>query len=162
MGGQPGAWQQPNQGITGRIFGILIDSSSRQPVEFATVVLTNAQTQKQIDGIVTDEKGAFKFPEVVLGKYDLGFSFIGYRTKSIKGITLTPQKPDYNAGNFMLAAESVNLGTVEVVGQQAVMENKIDKFVYNADKDITTSIGDGVFQGGFDALKRHFGAKAPV
>ncbi|WP_421798022.1 TonB-dependent receptor domain-containing protein [Haliscomenobacter sp.] len=141
-GGQPGAWQQPSQGITGRIFGILIDSSSRQPVEFATVVLTNAQTQKQIDGVVTDEKGAFKFPEVVLGKYDLGFSFIGYRTKSIKGITLTPQKPDYNAGNFMLAAESVNLGTVEVVGQQAVMENKIDKFVYNADKDITTSIGD--------------------
>jgi len=29
-----------------------------------------------------------------------------------------------------------------VVGQQAVMENKIDKFVYNADKDITSSVGD--------------------
>lgn len=145
-----GAWSSsPSSGITGRIYGVLMDSSSRQPVEFATVVLINAQTQKQIDGVVTDEKGAFKFPEVSLGKYDLTFSFIGYRSKSIKGITLTPQKPDYNAGNFMFATESVSLNTVEVVGQQAVMENKIDKFVYNADKDITTSVGDAA-----DVLQR--------
>jgi outer membrane receptor protein involved in Fe transport len=142
-GGPPaGAWSAPSAGITGKIAGILMDSSSRQAVEFATVLLRNAQTQKQIDGVVTDEKGAFKFPEVPLGKYELSISFIGYRNKAIKNITLTPQKPDYAAGNVMFAAETVSLSTVEVVGQQAVLENKIDKFVYNADKDITTSVGD--------------------
>lgn len=141
-GQAPGAWQAQGPSITGRIAGVLLDSASRQPVEFATVVLLNAQTQKQLTGVVTDEKGAFKFPEVTLGKYDLSFSFIGYRSKTIKGINLTPQKPDYTTGNFSIAAESVNLGTVEVVGQQAVMENKIDKFVYNADKDITSSVGN--------------------
>ncbi|HOY18429.1 MAG TPA: TonB-dependent receptor [Haliscomenobacter sp.] len=141
-GGPPAAWQAQGPSITGRIAGVLLDSSSRQPVEFATVVLINAQSQKQLDGVVTDDKGIFKFPEVTLGKYDLVVSFIGYRSKTLKGITLTPQKPDYSTGNFFLAAESVNLATVEVVGQQAVMENKIDKFVYNADKDITSSVGD--------------------
>jgi ferric enterobactin receptor len=141
-GGPPGAWQAQGPSITGRISGILLDSASRQPVEFATVVLLNAQTKKQLNGVVTDEKGAFKFPEVTLGKYDLTVSFIGYRSKTAKGINLTPQKPDYTLGNFFIASESVNLGTVEVVGQQAVMENKIDKFVYNADKDITSSVGN--------------------
>jgi len=105
-------------------------------------VLLNAQSQKQLDGVVTDDKGSFKFPEVNLGKYDVVVSFIGYRSKTLKGINLTPQKPDYSTGNFFIAAESFNLNTVEVVGQQAVMENKIDKFVYNADKDLSARGGD--------------------
>jgi outer membrane receptor protein involved in Fe transport len=143
-GSAPGGWGGASSAssITGRVFGVLIDSLTKKPVEFATIVLVEAGTQKQKDGLVTDEKGVFRFPEVKLGKYDLLISFLGYRNKTVKGLNLTPEKPDYNGGNIYLVSESFNLQTVEVVGQQALIENKIDKLVYNAEKDIATAAGD--------------------
>ncbi len=128
--------------ITGRISGFLMDSVSRQPVEFATVVLIEAQTQKQIDGVTTDDKGEFKFNEVALGKYQLLFSFIGYKNKALNNLTLSPEKPDLSVNTVPISPESYTLDGVEIVGQASIIENKIDKLVYNAEKDLSTAGGD--------------------
>lgn len=129
-------------GITGKISGFLLDSASRQPVEFATVVLIEAQTQKQIDGVTTDDKGEFKFNEVVLGKYQLLFSFIGYKNKTLNNLILSPEKPDLTLNSVPISSESYTLDGVEIVGQASIIENKIDKLVYNAEKDLSTAGGD--------------------
>ncbi len=144
-GGRP----QAGPSITGRITGMLIDTTTNQPVEFATVVLINAQTSKQVDGTMTDEKGEFKFPEARMGKYKLEISFLGYDNKVVPGIELTPEKPDFDVENVYLVGEGVTLETVEVTGESAVIENRIDKIVYNADKDVTTQGGDAA-----DVLQR--------
>lgn len=138
------AWTGKSSGpsITGRITGTLIDSITQEPVEFATVVLINPKLDKEVDGTLTDEKGAFKLPEVKLGVYDIKFSFLGFQTKTIKGIKLTPEKPDSKLGDIFFVGEGINLQEVEVVGEAAVIENRIDKMVYNADKDITNIGGD--------------------
>ncbi len=128
--------------ITGNISGVLTDSVSGAAVEFATVVLIDAKSQKQIDGGLTDEKGEFRLSNLKLGTYNLSFTFMGYQGKEIKGITLTGKDPDYKIDNIPLVAEGVNLEEVEVVGQEVLVENKIDKLVYNADKDVTTKGGD--------------------
>ncbi len=128
--------------ITGNISGALVDSIAGTPIEFATVVLIDAKTEQQIDGGLTDEKGEFKLSEIKLGTYNLSFTFMGYRPKEIKGITLTGKEPDYKIENIPLVSEGVNLEEVEVVGQEVLVENKIDKLVYNADKDVTTKGGD--------------------
>lgn len=139
MEAQRPAWagQSSGSSITGRISGVLIDSISQSPVEFATVVLINAKMGKEVDGTLTDDKGAFKLPEVKLGVYDIKFSFLGYQTKTIKGVELTPEKPDSKLGDISIVGEGINLAEVEVVGEAAVIENRIDKMVYNAEKDIT-------------------------
>ena len=144
MEAQRPAWAGKSSGpsITGKISGVLIDSVSQEPVEFATVVLINSKFGKEIDGTLTDEKGAFKLPDVKLGVYDLKFSFLGYQTNTIKGITLTPKKPDNKLGNVSFVGEGINLQEVEVVGEAAEIENRIDKMVYNAEKDITNIGGD--------------------
>ncbi len=144
MEAQRPSWVGKSSGpsITGRISGVLIDSMSQEPVEFATVVLINARMGKEIDGTLTDEKGAFKLPEVKLGVYDIKFSFLGFQTKTIKGIKLTPEKPDSKLGDIFFVGEGINLAEVEVVGEAAVIENRIDKMVYNAEKDITNIGGD--------------------
>ena len=129
-------------GITGKISGFLLDSASRQPVEFATVVLIEAQTQKQIDGVTTDDKGEFKFNEVGLGKYQLLFSFIGYKNKTLNNLILSPEKPDLTLNSVPISSESYTLEGVEIVGQASIIENKIDKLVYNAEKDLSTAGGD--------------------
>ena len=64
----PAGKPEGKQSIKGKISGVLIDSSSRQPIEFATIMLVNAQTQEQVDGLTSDEKGEFKFVEVPITK----------------------------------------------------------------------------------------------
>ncbi|MDF1699495.1 MAG: TonB-dependent receptor, partial [Saprospiraceae bacterium] len=136
------AGKSSKSSITGKITGILVDSTSNEFVEFATVVLINSKTRKEIDGTLTDEKGKFRFPEVVLGEYEVAFSFIGYQPKLLKGIKLTPDKPDINFDPVLFSMEGLNLEEIEVVGEAAVIENRIDKLVYNAEKDITNIGGD--------------------
>ena len=128
--------------ITGKISGILVDSTSNQPVEFATIVLVDAKMGKEVNGTITDEKGEFKVSEVKLGEYKLQISFLGYQSKTVSGIKLTPEKPDANLGSVFMLGEGINLTEVEVTGEAALIENRIDKMVYNAEKDLTAVGGD--------------------
>lgn len=142
----PGGAAGPRPGagpvIVGRISGIVLDSTNRQPVEFAAVALWDVKQDKQIDGIITDEKGAFRFPELKAGKYKVQISFLGYKTKELNNLEITPQKPDINLGQIMFSAEGLTLKEITVTGEAATIENKIDKMVYNAEKDVSTAGGD--------------------
>lgn len=134
---RPGGWGgSKKSSITGRITGTLIDSVSGQPIEFASVVLLNPKAEKQeVDGTVTDEKGAFKFPEAPVGDYQLYFSFLGYEDKTIS-IAMKPKKPDVEVKNIPLNPTISNLETVTVTGEKSVIENKVDRIVYNAENDV--------------------------
>ena len=125
----------------GKIAGVLMDSTSGKPVEFATVALLNAQTNKPIDGTTSDDKGKFSLNKLAPGKYQLLISFIGYKDQ--KTALLTVQRgTDLNLGSIKLAADVRTLSEVNVVGQAAMIEEKVDRLVYNADKDITAKGGD--------------------
>ena len=127
--------------ITGRIMGTIVDSISGQPVDFASIVLMNPEAEKkEIDGTVTDEKGNFKFPATPIGNYQLHLSFLGYEDKVV-GIAMKPKRPDVDLKKIYLKPTSTNLETVTVTGEAALIENKIDRIVYNADQDVNI-IGD--------------------
>lgn len=128
--------------ILGRISGVVLDSMNRQPVEFAAVALWDIKQNKQIDGVITDEKGIFRFPEVKAGKYKVQISFLGYQTKELTNLEITPQKPDVHLHDIMFSAEGLTLNEITVTGEAATIENKIDKMVYNAEKDVSTAGGD--------------------
>jgi ferric enterobactin receptor len=128
--------------IKGKITGQIIDSLTNEPVEFATVVLINSEFGKQLDGVITDEKGKFKFSDAALKEYEIEVSFIGYVTRRIKGVKLTKKNPDENLKDIYLFSSSLTLGEVEVTGERSLIENKVDKLVYNADQDITNAGGD--------------------
>lgn len=128
--------------IKGKITGQVIDSLTNEPVEFATVVLINSEFGKQLDGVITDDKGKFKFTDVALKEYEIEISFIGYVTRRVKGVKLTKKNPDENLKDIYLLSSSLTLGEVEVMGERSLIENKVDKIVYNADQDVTNAGGD--------------------
>lgn len=150
MPGFPGGGGRPPQGpsITGRIQGIVLDSLGRRAVEFATVVLTDASGSRQVDGTVTEADGSFKLINVKTGTYKLTVSYLGYSEKSFP-ITTSPDKPDKDLGTVLLSAEGINLEQVTVTGEAALVENRIDKLVYNAEKDVSNAGGDAA-----DVLRR--------
>lgn len=128
--------------IKGKITGTIIDSLTNKPVEFATVVLMDTKNGKEVDGTVTEPDGNFKLTEVNLGTYKLVISFLGFATKTLDSIALTKREPDANLETVYLAPDNLLLEEVEVVEEKAIYENKIDKIVYNAEKDATVSGGD--------------------
>ena len=142
-GGAPrGGFQAQGPSITGKVTGQILDSLSKQAVEFATIVLVNTASGKDVDGGLTETDGKFKLPEVKTGKYEIRISFLGYQAKTIPGIELTPSKPDFDAGTIWLTPEGIQLNEVTVTGEAALIENRIDKMVYNAEKDATVAGGD--------------------
>jgi len=129
--------------ITGKISGTVIDSLTKKPVQYASVAIYYSKGTAPINGILTDEKGNFKIFNIKAGAYRVTISFIGdYQTKNINPVITTLSKPDNNIGNIVLSPNAKVLNEVTVTGQRALIENHIDKLVYNAEKDLTSAGGN--------------------
>ena len=124
-----------------KILGVVIDSLSKQPVEFATVALYLKNSDTPIDGTTSDDKGKFEINGIATGDYRLVISFIGYRDKSLNDLRLT-KNDTKNLGNISFSQSISTLKEVEIVGTTALIEEKVDRTVYNAEKDITSKGGD--------------------
>jgi ferric enterobactin receptor len=140
----PGNWGGRSQGpsITGKISGVLVDSLTNLPLEYASVALIQAQSGKAINGTITDEQGRFRMAEVKVGTYTLQATFLGYETKKLADIETSKQKPDADLGRILMVEKSVSLEEVEITAEKALIENKIDRIVYNASQDVTNIGGD--------------------
>src|SRR6187549_1651190 len=132
-----------------RIIGAVVDSETNQPVEFANIVLNNPDTKKPVDGTVCDEKGKFTIAKVAPGKYDVVITFIGYESQTISGIIVGEKREDLNLGLIKLSTGAKVLSEVTVTGQKQLLEEKVDRLVYNAENDQTARGGDAT-----DVLKR--------
>ncbi|GAB3951179.1 outer membrane beta-barrel family protein [Spirosoma harenae] len=124
-----------------KITGSVVDSTQAKAVEFASIALYNKATGKAVDGTVADEKGKFTLSKLVAGNYDVLVSFVGFRNKTISNITLANGQ-SLDLGTIKLPANVKTLEEVTVVGQAALIEEKVDRLVYNAEKDITAKGGD--------------------
>ncbi|MFD2520984.1 TonB-dependent receptor domain-containing protein [Emticicia soli] len=123
-----------------KISGTVVDSTTNKSVEFASVALIDKNTNKPVDGTMADEKGKFTLNKVAAGSFSLQITFIGYNSKSID-VTLTKGQ-ELDLGNVLITSSAKMLNEVTVTGQAALIEEKVDRLVYNADKDITAKGGD--------------------
>ena len=136
----PGTAEDTPKG-NGKITGVLVDSTSKKPVEFAAMSLVDTKTNNPIDGTTSDEKGEFTLTKVASGNFKILISFIGYKTKTINNVKID-RKTELNLGTVVLVPDVVQLNEVEIVGMAQMIEEKVDRLVYNAEKDITSKGGD--------------------
>jgi outer membrane receptor protein involved in Fe transport len=129
--------------LTGKISGTVIDSVTKKPVQYASVAIYLSQGKAPINGVLTDEKGSFKLYSIKPNSYRITITFIGgYKTKTINPVVTTPSKLDNNIGNIVLSPDNKVLNEVQITGKGPLIENHIDKLVYNAEKDITNVGGN--------------------
>ncbi|KAA5547767.1 TonB-dependent receptor domain-containing protein [Adhaeribacter rhizoryzae] len=125
-------------GNIGKISCSVTDSVSAKAVPYVTVTLKDGT--KILTGTTADGNGNFLLSDLPLGKFTLELSFIGYSTKKLP-VNLTANNPALQLKNFKLSPEAKMLGAVEVTGQKALVEDKGDRLVYNAEKDISNAGG---------------------
>ncbi|HEV8513630.1 MAG TPA: TonB-dependent receptor [Cyclobacteriaceae bacterium] len=130
------------------ISGVVIDSLTQKPVEFATVALVDPSNNKPINGAVCDESGKFLIPKAAKGSYALIISFVGYANKKVS-VQILEKNSEINLGTIILSPSVKMLHEVVVEGQKTLVEEKVDRTIYNAEQDLTTKGGDAS-----DVLKR--------
>ncbi|MGC4021643.1 MAG: TonB-dependent receptor [Cyclobacteriaceae bacterium] len=128
------------------VTGLVIDSLTKKPVEFAVVAVLDPATNKPINGASCDENGKFLIEKVSKGNCILAISFVGYSTKKIN---ITVQSNETNIGTITISPSTKMLREVVVEGEKTLVEEKVDRMIYNATQDATTRGGDAS-----DVLKR--------
>lgn len=124
-----------------KITGFVVDEALTTAVEFANVALYNKADNKVVDGAMADEKGKFVLSRVAAGEYKLVITFIGYADKTIDNIKVEKGK-DIDLGVIKLSTSAKQLDEVTVTAEKSMIEEKVDRLVYNAEKDITSKGGD--------------------
>lgn len=127
--------------FNGVISGVVIDSVTKKPVEYAAVTAIAMRDTSIAGGNITDENGKFSIDKLKPGRYLLRIKFIGYAEKTMRGIVLKPGTESYSVGTITISPAAENLAEVEVVTHTEVMEANLDKRVINVEKDLTSTGG---------------------
>jgi outer membrane receptor protein involved in Fe transport len=130
------------------VTGTIIDSASRKPVDYATVSIIDQNTGKVVSGSIADAKGQFTAGRLPTGTYRLKISFIGYTDKIVSDLHVD-STVTLKLGNILISPSSKTLQEVQVTAKRALIEEKIDRTVYNAENDLTARGGDAT-----DVMKR--------
>ncbi len=117
----------------GIISGKLIDSLTSKPIEFATVALLDRNTNKSVDGTLSDAQGRFTFQGVNNGEYSLSFSFIGYNPKTVARVSVTDQNSEANVGIISLSITATQLKEVKIQSLRPTITQEADKMVVSVE-----------------------------
>lgn len=135
--------------MNGRFYGKVIDSTTSKPIEFASVQLsiikkdtiTKGIKKEIVAGQFTEANGDFSFDKISpQGKYSLKIYLLGYQPYE-KDISFSPGSVNKDLGNIKLTLVPTELNAVIIEGTTPSFEVKLDKKVFNVDKNITSSGG---------------------
>lgn len=125
-----------------KISGKIMDGESGETIPYAAAALLNAETMQNVAGAVADLDGQFIITGFKDGNYVLQLSFLGYEAFTSKSIEVKPDNTEINLGEIKLQQEAMSLQEVTVQGQRQLIEEKVDRTIYNAENDKTTIGGD--------------------
>jgi len=123
------------QNSSKRITGKLIESISENPIAFATVLVIDKETNKNLKGVTTDMDGAFEV-DIKTENVVLEISFMGFETKRLSDIKFTNGLASLG---FISLSEGEVLNEVNVRAEKSTTEFKLDKRVFNVGKDLSST-----------------------
>ncbi|MEJ5301830.1 MAG: TonB-dependent receptor [Bacteroidales bacterium] len=132
-----------NQRI-GVLKGRIIDAESKTPLEYTNIAIYKKRDSSLVDGTVTDAKGNFILEKLPFGRFYAMISFIGYPTRTVDSIFITPRETEVNLGTIRLKSSGKTLQGVEITEKKSVMEYNLDKKVYNVEQNVVSAGGTAI------------------
>jgi hypothetical protein len=137
---------KPSMPAIGVLQGSIKDSTSMKPIEYASVSLVDLEHNELVTGGLSDKNGLVNITEIPLGKYVAVIEFIGYKKKEIGPLNIFPGEGggiSQNFGEVKMSISSLNMATVDVLGEESTFIQTIDKKIFNVGRDISSSGGNG-------------------
>lgn len=125
----------------GKITGKVMDAETKVPIEMAIVSIYKTNETKAFNGITTDQNGSFLIDNLPEGSYRIAIEFISYKEIILNNVTIATTPNGVNLGIVSLKPSTNQLDEVKVVRKTAIIQNKIDKMVYNTANDLTSQGG---------------------
>lgn len=141
--GPPGGFsgkKAPQVGY-GKFSGTVVDDQG-ESVPYATIRILSASDGTLINGTIAEDDGKWVIKSIPEGEFTISISFIGYETIDQGPFKVTGKGESYNLGNLTMTSSATELDQVVVEGQRELIEDKVDRIVYNAEQDQTTAGGD--------------------
>lgn len=132
---------QAQTGVT--ITGNVADSQTQKPLAYCSVALFRSQDSTLVAGLLTSDKGSFKFENIAFGNYYLQTQYIGY-AKAVVGLPNLQNAQIFKVPAILMNPDPRTLEEVEVKADRQTVENKIDRQVYRADKFLTSQGGTAI------------------
>lgn len=126
---------------SGKISGTVVDGQTNQPIEYGNVVLYKVKDSVMVTGSVTSDKGRFSLEKLMPGRYYIKISYIGYTTRRVDSLFISPKKMEYNFGKIKLTPKNVNMKEVVIKSEKEQENYSLDKKVVNIDKNLANSGG---------------------
>lgn len=127
--------------VKGYLAGKVVDSLSNKPLEYATVTLFLGEDKKPVNGTTSGVSGQFAIKNLVKGNYKVVVEFIGYQSYTFNNVIIDEQSESVNLKIILLVKKNNTLQTVTVSVPRKIIENRIDKIVFNAEQDLTSQGG---------------------
>ena len=118
------------------VTGTVLDSNSKSPVEFATVMIGDKATKSAITGVTTGLDGTFQV-ETMAKDFYIEVSFIGFMNKTITDFSITNGK--VSLGTILMSQNENELEEVVVRAEKSTTEFRLDKRVFNVGKDLSST-----------------------
>jgi outer membrane receptor protein involved in Fe transport len=126
---------------TGKISGRVVDAQTGDPIEYTSIRLFTQDQNKLVNGVIADSKGNFKLTNVLDGKYKVVIDFLGYQKIEKSNVIVNKDNRSIALNDVKLASTQTQLQGVTITASKPLIENKIDKMVYNTEKDISSLSG---------------------
>ncbi len=140
-GGRPGGGQGAPK-LT--VKGLVIDSDSQTPLEFATVSIFNAVDSSLVTGGLTDIDGTFAV-EAKMGPMYALIEYISYEAVympiEIDREALKAAGRVIDLGSIGMAVSGIALNDVEITAERSETQFSLDKRVFNVGKDLANQGG---------------------
>lgn len=104
------------------------------PIPLANVILSLAADSTFVKGTATDDQGNFILEDLARKRYLLYASYIGVTSDTV----LVDLEKDTNLGALIISNTTQELDEVEVVLQQPILEQKIDRHVFKVQNTALT------------------------
>jgi outer membrane receptor protein involved in Fe transport len=125
----------------GTVTGKLVDGTSGQPLELATVSLVRKSDNKPVKSMQTDLQGNFSLTGVDNGLYLFRATYVSYLTFIKDSINITPTRQIVNLGNIKLRQGKGLLKEVVVTAQKSQIQLGIDKKSFNVEQSLVSQGG---------------------
>ena len=129
-----------NISSSGEITGTILDSVSKLPIEYSTISLFEEGNEKPLGGSITNTQGKFKLEVSKPGYFNILVESIGYISYTTHHL-LIDKNSFKNLGKILLVKKVTSLQAVTITSSQKLIENKMDKMVFNAEKDLSSQGG---------------------
>ncbi|TBO44373.1 TonB-dependent receptor [Pedobacter kyonggii] len=119
-----------------KIYGRVLDADGKN-IEFATAALLKDSVL--VKTTFTEKDGLFSFNKLSYGKYLIKVSVVGSPIYQTDTLVLTANRAVINLADIKIKAGATNLKDVNISGQKAFVERKIDRTVVNVDALISNA-----------------------